>query len=85
MQLIRPRFFSSCATIKDLKGNTFVAIVGGLFPESKGMEIWNPLDGSVKMMTDMIPPEIGAPAGKYTSYNFQKLNLDKLKSILNML
>ena len=54
-----------------MKGNTFVAIVGGYFPHSKGMEIWNPLDGSVKIMTDMIPPEIGAPAGKYASYNLQ--------------
>ena len=30
------------------------------------MEIWNPLDGSVKLMTDMIPPEIGHSSGYYT-------------------
>ena len=49
--------------MKDLNSNTVVAIVGGDLENSQGMEFWNSLDGSVQLITDVIPPEIGRSSG----------------------
>ena len=53
--------------MKDLNGNTVVAIVGGDFQNSQGMEFWNSVDGSVQLITDVIPPEIGRSSGNNDS------------------
>ena len=53
--------------MRDLNGNTVVAIVGGGFQNSKGMEFWNSLDGYVQLITDVIPPEIGRSSGNNDS------------------
>ena len=38
---------------------------------SKGMEIWNPIDGSVQMIFKEIPPEYGQSHGQNLSKNVQ--------------
>ena len=43
--------------IQDQNGDMVVAIVG------KGMEIWNPLDGSAKVISTAIPPEVPSNTG----------------------
>ena len=49
---------SACALIQDLNGNMVVAIVG------MGMEVWNPQDGSVTIISTAIPPEVIPNSGK---------------------
>ena len=58
--LLRGRVGSSCALIKDKDGTVKVAIVGG---NSKGMEFWNPSDGTVELVANEIPPEDGSSIG----------------------
>jgi hypothetical protein len=43
------RRLSACALVKGQNGEDLVAVAGG---SSAGMEVWNPLDGSVKLLTD---------------------------------
>ncbi len=50
--LIGDRRFSSCALIKGQNGENLVVVAGG---KSPGMEVWNPMDGSVKMLTADFP------------------------------
>jgi hypothetical protein len=57
-QLNGQRFLSPCAIIQNLNGDKVVAIVG------KGMEVWNPQDGSTKIVSTAIPPEVALNAGK---------------------
>ena len=52
--LLRSRIGSACAVIKGTDGFSRVAVIGG---ESKGMEIWNPNDGTIEMVTDELPLE----------------------------
>ena len=43
-----------------LKGKNeepLVAIAGGLPFDSKGMDIWNPIDGTVELVTELLPTE----------------------------
>ena len=63
--LIRQRIGSVCAAIQDVDGFSKVAIVGGT---SKGMEFWNPLDGTVELVISQLPPEEGAVQGLTNSY-----------------
>ena len=58
--LLRPREGSACAIIKGRDGFPRVAVVGG---QSKGMEFWNPSDGSVETIFNQLPPEEGASTG----------------------
>ena len=44
---------SVCGLLKGDDGNDVVAIASGL---SSGIEIWNPIDGSVKVLNDTFPP-----------------------------
>lgn len=63
--LIRERPSASCVLIKDVDGMSKVAIIGG---KSKGMEFWNPLDGSVELVTAQLPAEDGSVHGLMDSY-----------------
>ena len=60
IQLLSPRVGSGCVLIKDKSGLPKVAIVGGI---NKGMEFWNPADGTVESVNEQIPPEEGATMG----------------------
>ena len=46
------RQYSSCALLRRDDGNEVVAIASGL---SSGIEIWNPVDGSIKVLNDTFP------------------------------
>jgi hypothetical protein len=46
------RFGAACTLLKGSKGETLVAIAGG---KSAGLEVWNPADGSVKILNDTFP------------------------------
>jgi hypothetical protein len=59
-QLLRPRVASTCALIRGTDGFPRVAIIGGA---SKGMEFWNPIDGTVEPVSDELPAEEGATQG----------------------
>jgi hypothetical protein len=50
--------------MRDNNGQMLAAVVGGYFAESKGMEVWNPNDKSVKIQTSVIPPEQSSSTGK---------------------
>ena len=50
------RQFGSCALLRGDDGNEVVAIASGL---SSGIEIWNPVDGSIKVLNDTFPPISG--------------------------
>ena len=58
--LVRTRIGSTCAIIRANDGFPRVAIVGGT---SKGMEFWNPIDGTVELISGELPPEEGATEG----------------------
>jgi hypothetical protein len=49
--------------MREKNGNMVAAVLGGAFAESKGMEVWNPINQSVKVITNAIPPEIGGATG----------------------
>ena len=53
------RNWSEIILIKLIFFQLVVAILGG---SETGMEIWNPADGSVQLILDILPPEI-APYG----------------------
>ncbi len=55
-QLIGSRFLSACALLKGSEGEVLVAVASGA---SAGMEVWNPTDDSVKMLTSDFPPRTG--------------------------
>jgi hypothetical protein len=55
-QLIGERSWSACALLKGTKGEVLVAVASG---HSAGMEVWNPADGSVKMLTSDFPKYAG--------------------------
>ncbi len=59
-QLLMPRIGSVCAVVKDKDGSAKVAIVGGT---SKGIEFWNPADGTVEQVSYQIPAEDGSSIG----------------------
>ena len=44
--------YSSCALLKGDNEENLVAVAGGWSP---GLEVWNPVDGSVKMLTPDFP------------------------------
>ncbi len=50
--LIGSRQYSTCALMKGDNGENLAAVAGGTSP---GLEIWNPVDGSVKMLTPNFP------------------------------
>ena len=56
-KLIGRRWKSSCAVIKNSDGDTLVAIAGGLHRDGKGLEIWSPTEGTVKMVSNVLPTE----------------------------
>ena len=47
-KLTGSRKMSACALLKVSEGEVLVAVASG---DSAGMEVWNPVDGSVKMLT----------------------------------
>ena len=47
-QLSGDRRYSACALLKGENGESLVAVASGL---SAGLEVWNPVDGSVKNLT----------------------------------
>ena len=59
-ELKRERVYSSCALLEDENGAPLVAVAGG---DSKGMEIWNPKDGTVTTQIEVLPPEGGSSVG----------------------
>ena len=60
---MRDRRHSSCGLILDKDGQPLVAIIGGLFSDQKGMEIWNPRTNTVDLLWDVIPPEVDGSLG----------------------
>jgi hypothetical protein len=52
-KLIGSRLRSACALLKGSEGEVLVAVASG---GSAGMEVWNPADDSVKMLTPDFPP-----------------------------
>jgi hypothetical protein len=55
-KMIGSRFLSACALLKGSEGEVLIAVASGY---SAGMEVWNPADGSVKMLTPDFPPRTG--------------------------
>ena len=51
------RYNSACALVKDLHGDLLVAVAGGSYPGSKGLEVYNPKDGSVTLLSEYLPQE----------------------------
>jgi hypothetical protein len=51
-KLIGERRYSSCALLKGSEGEVLVAVAGGT---SAGMEVWNPSDDSVQLLTPDFP------------------------------
>jgi hypothetical protein len=52
-RLIGERRLSACSLLKGSDGEVLVAIASGV---SFGMEVWNPANGSVQMLTSDFPP-----------------------------
>ena len=48
------RIWSACASIKGVNGQPLVAVAGG--NDAPGMEAWNPMDGSITVLTPDFPP-----------------------------
>ncbi len=44
-----------------------MAIIGGIYPDQKGMDIWNPRTREVKLLWEVIPPEEGGSQGLQSS------------------
>ena len=58
------RVMSGCALLrKDKYGPLLVVVAGGFYADSKGMEAWNPVDGSVETIVPELTQEVGQPAG----------------------
>jgi hypothetical protein len=51
-QLSGDRQYSACALLKGENGENLVAVASG---RSSGMEVWNPVDGTVKNLTSDFP------------------------------
>ena len=51
-RLLRDRVYCACSLLNGDNGEKVVAVAGG---RQYGMEVWNPLDGSVKMLTTSFP------------------------------
>ena len=54
-------------SLKEYKNCNFSHNLGGNTPESRGMEAWNPADGSVQILSEVLPPEEGKFSGLETS------------------
>ena len=68
--LIKDRVRSSCSVVKNREGQRVVAIAGGA-TNSSGLEIWDPADGNVQLLYDLLPPEEGQePEGLQDSQMF---------------
>ena len=61
-----------------------IAVAGGLLANSKGMELWNPMDDSLEIVTDVLPPEEGRTTGLQNA-QMVKINIASFycKDILN--
>ena len=53
----RKHWKSACALLKGKNQQPLVAIAGGLASDSKGLEIWNPKDGTIKLVSELLPTE----------------------------
>ena len=62
-KLVGRRWKSACAILKNSNGDSLVAIAGGLHPDGKGLEIWSPLDGTVKLVSKLLPTETSKSLG----------------------
>ncbi len=65
-----------------------VAVAGGLQSNSKGMELWNPMDDTLEIVSDVLPPEEGRATGLHNaqmvSYILSKTDPMKNKIIINV-
>ena len=68
-ELLRNRTWTWCAIIEKENSEKVVVVTGGF---SSGTEIWNPLDGSIKLVSEDFPPvtSIGNGHGKVVPINF---------------
>jgi len=56
--LIRARAITACSFLQKRSSSKLVAIIGsGGETGSTGMEVWNPADGSINLLVDVLPPE----------------------------
>lgn len=56
-KLIGRRWKSACALMKNSNGDSLIAVAGGIHPDGKGLEIWSPTDGIVKLVSEILPTE----------------------------
>jgi hypothetical protein len=68
-ELLRNRTWTWCAILENENAEKVVVITGGF---SAGTEIWNPLDGSIKLVSEDFPPvtSIGNGHAKLVPINF---------------
>ena len=64
-RLIGSRYKSTCALVKNKNGDRLVVIIGG--GNSAGMEVWNPMDGTINILSKKIPSEVGKFSGLVSS------------------
>jgi hypothetical protein len=62
-RLSRKRWKGACTLFNGKDGEPLVAIAGGLPFDSKGMDIWNPADGTVELVTLLLPTETDSSLG----------------------
>jgi len=55
-----PRVGSACSLMKDKNGRIKAAVIGG---SNKGMELWNPVDGTIEIAFNKLPHENGSVLG----------------------
>ena len=61
--LIGRRWKSACALMRNSNGDPLVAIAGGLHRDGKGLEIWSPTEGTVKLASKFLPTETPSSFG----------------------
>jgi hypothetical protein len=68
-ELVRNRTWTWCAILENENSEKVVVIAGGF---SAGTEIWNPLDGSIKLVSEDFPPVTSISTGhaKLVPINF---------------
>ncbi len=68
-QFYRIESWTWCAILENENAEKVVVIAGGF---SAGTEIWNPLDGSIKLVSEDFPPVTSIPTGhaKLVPINF---------------
>lgn len=62
-KLIKRRWKSACALVKSKNGDPLVAVAGGIHADGKGLEIWDPLQSTVALVSEYLPTESASSLG----------------------